>query len=242
MAKHKKYSRKRRGQKRRNKTRSIKSRGGSDDEQYRYESPPPPLNINDLNDTPDTINDIPDSNNSSQETVGYVPNNNFQDFSQDNFDPLTSSQLATSGLQKRTYDVSFESQDPAEPKRSKIDTKEILRYGDESNSDEEEKSDDEQDAYQSDNEYEFSDNELGGGRKRKRRKTNKRKSFNSSGGRAKQARACRNSRSPEARTRRSQPAPRAIAGRLEHRRVPRHVDALDSLLLPPGRQAQRAPA
>ena len=169
MAKHKKYSRKRRGQKRRNKTRSIKSRGGSDDEQYRYESPPPPLNINDLND-------------SSQETIGYIPDNNesqdfSQDFSQDlsqdsSQGPLTLSQLnTTSELQKRRY----LSPEPATRKRPNLDTKEILRYGDESDIDEEENSDDEQDAYQSDNEYEFSDNELGGGRKRKRRKTNKRK-------------------------------------------------------------------
>jgi hypothetical protein len=190
MAKHKKYSRKRRGQKRRNKTRSIKTRGGSDDEQYRYESPPP-LNINDLND-------------SSQETTSYIPDSNVfqgspssqdfsqnlsqdtQDFSQDtqgfsqgsqgfSQDELTLPDLDTTEHKKRTYDVSFQSQDPAEPKRSKLDTKEILRYGDESDIDEEENSDDEQDAYQSDNEYEFSDNELGGGRKRKRRKTNKRK-------------------------------------------------------------------
>jgi hypothetical protein len=164
MAKHKKYSRKKRGQKR-NKTSSKKIRGGFD---HQYESPPPVLNINELNDSQET---------DSQETISYNPDDNdsqgfsqdiSQGFSQDSSQgPLTLSQL---GNEKRAYEeTSFESQEPYETKRTKIDPK--FEY-----ESEEEKSDDEEYAYQSDNQYDPDDDfNLNGGRKRKRKRTNKRR-------------------------------------------------------------------
>jgi len=180
MAKHR-YSRKIRGQKR-NKMYSKKIRGGydSDDEEYRYESPPPPLRLSDL----DSYSSQGSQNNGFSQENLQSQRTNYDDYSldnsqgsQNNFSQGTNysvysqgpsldiEDLDTTKQKEETLKRSFDSQEPTteiDPKRLKMDPKTDYDTEDEKSDD------DEPDAYESANEFDFN-----GGLKRK---TNKRKS------------------------------------------------------------------